>query len=101
LFKERKSSFPLTRVIPLRFWVSVIAVSNLGLITKITFFFIKKFSSHFFFIGFLDKCESLVLICLCVILKVILCDLRLGQKFSWFLLVDIFPFCFVQIKKKL
>jgi hypothetical protein len=78
-------------------------VSNLGLITTIAFFFIKKFSSKFSFIGFLDKCESPILICLCVIFKVTLCDLRLGQKFSWFLLVDIFPFCFVsiQIKKKI
>jgi hypothetical protein len=82
LLKVRQSSFPLTRVILSGFWVSVIVVSNLGLITTIAFFFIKKFSSNISCIGFLDECESPILICLCVIFKVTLCDLRLGQKFS-------------------
>jgi hypothetical protein len=49
-------------------WVSVIVVSNLGLITTIAFFFcLEVFLKFFLFIGFLDKCESPILICLCVI----------------------------------
>ena len=83
------------------FLVSVIAVSSLGLITAIAFFFIKNFSSKFFFYRVFRQVWESILIFLCVIFKVTLCDLCLGQKFSWSLLVDIFPFCFVnfQIKK--